>query len=79
MLEWPDLTLPPINLYNSPKQVWNETMNQTEYDAIELAAHKLLNQRTWVGTSWHWQSPAVKSSHDILRKLIEEYKKENDL
>ena len=32
MLEWPDLTLPPINLLNAPVQFWIDNMSLTEKD-----------------------------------------------
>lgn len=31
-VEWPVLTLPPINLYNVPKQFWKEVMTLTALD-----------------------------------------------
>jgi len=35
MLEWPDLTLPPINLWNAPKQFWIDNMSLTQEDIRE--------------------------------------------
>lgn len=35
MLEWPDLTLPPINLWNVPTQFWIDNMPLTEKDLNE--------------------------------------------
>lgn len=35
MLEWPDLTLPPINLWNVPKQFWIDNMSLTLEDVKE--------------------------------------------
>lgn len=35
MLEWPDLTLPPINLYNAPVQFWIDNMSLTTHDVHE--------------------------------------------
>ena len=35
MLEWPDLTLPPINLYSVPAQFWIDNMPLTEKDLNE--------------------------------------------
>ena len=35
MLEWPDLTLPPINLWTVPKQFWIDNMSLTLEDVKE--------------------------------------------
>lgn len=37
-VEWPDLDLPPINLYNAPKQFWKENMALTVYEIKERLA-----------------------------------------
>jgi hypothetical protein len=37
-VEWPDLLLPPINLWNAPTQFWIDNMSLTEKDIAEKLA-----------------------------------------